>query len=97
MENGNGGQTQSLHSLIPLEDFKALLGIDDREDKTVTFCLITATYSIEEYCGRITARFYPATAAFTFAIIIYTAAFNGFICFSTFSILRFARVVSICS
>lgn len=28
------------------------MGIDDREDKTVTFCLITATYSIEEYCGR---------------------------------------------
>jgi hypothetical protein len=30
MENETGVQT--LHSLIPLEDFKALLGVDDRED-----------------------------------------------------------------
>jgi hypothetical protein len=41
-----------LHTLIPLEDFKALLGADDREDKTVRFCLVTATLSIEQYCRR---------------------------------------------
>ena len=41
-----------LYSLIPLEDFKALLGVDDREDKTARFCLITSTFSIEQYCKR---------------------------------------------
>jgi hypothetical protein len=39
----------TLYSLIPLEDFKAILGIDDREDKLTRFCLITATHTIEEY------------------------------------------------
>ena len=43
---------KTLHTLIPLEDFKAVLGIDDREDKLARFCLITATYSIEQYCMR---------------------------------------------
>jgi hypothetical protein len=52
MDNTSGAQTSTLHSLIPLADFKALLGIDDREDKISTFCLITATYSIEHYCLR---------------------------------------------
>jgi hypothetical protein len=41
-----------LHSLIPLVDFKALLGLDDREDKISTFCLITSTYIIEQYYKR---------------------------------------------
>jgi hypothetical protein len=41
-----------LHSLIPLEDFKALLGVDDREDKISVFCLTTATFTIEQYCKR---------------------------------------------
>jgi len=41
-----------IYSLIPLEDFKAVLGIDDREDKLARFCLITATHTIEEYCKR---------------------------------------------
>jgi hypothetical protein len=41
-----------IYSLIPLEDFKAVLGIDDREDKLTRFCLITATHTIEEYCKR---------------------------------------------
>ena len=41
-----------LYSLIPLEDFKALMGIDDREDKTARFCLVTSTFSIEQYCKR---------------------------------------------
>jgi hypothetical protein len=41
-----------LHSLIPLTDFKALLGVDDREDALSRYCLITATYTIEHYCKR---------------------------------------------
>jgi hypothetical protein len=41
-----------LHSLIPLADFKAILGLDDREDALSRYCLITATYSIEQYCKR---------------------------------------------
>ena len=43
---------KNIYSLIPLEDFKALLGIDDREDKLATFCLITSTFTIEQYCMR---------------------------------------------
>jgi hypothetical protein len=45
-------QEKKLHSLIPLEDFKALLGIDDREDKIARFCLVTGTFTIEQYCKR---------------------------------------------
>jgi hypothetical protein len=41
-----------IHTLIPLTDFKSILGIDDREDKLSTFCLITATYTIEHFCKR---------------------------------------------
>jgi hypothetical protein len=43
---------KSLYSLIPLEDFKAILGIDDREDKLARFCLVTGTFTIEQYCKR---------------------------------------------
>ncbi|MDR2094193.1 MAG: hypothetical protein LBP76_01580 [Treponema sp.] len=43
---------ENLHSLIPLADFKAILGFDDREDALSRYCLITATYSIEQYCKR---------------------------------------------
>jgi hypothetical protein len=32
MEHGNGASDTPLHTLIPLADFKAVLGIDDRED-----------------------------------------------------------------
>jgi len=28
------------------------MGIDDREDKLVRFCLVTSTYTIEQYCKR---------------------------------------------
>ncbi len=45
-------KTDKLYSLIPLEDFKAVLSIDDREDKLTRFCLVTATHTIEEYCQR---------------------------------------------
>jgi hypothetical protein len=41
-----------LHSLIPLEDFKTILTVDDREAALSRYCLVTATYSIEQYCKR---------------------------------------------
>ena len=41
-----------LYSLIPLEEFKALASVDDRDDKTARFCLVTASLSIEQYCKR---------------------------------------------
>jgi hypothetical protein len=37
---------------MPLEDFKAVMGVDDREDKTARFCLVTSTLTIEQYCKR---------------------------------------------
>jgi len=45
-------QEKPLYSLISLEDFKALSGIDDREDKIARFCLVTASLTIEQYCKR---------------------------------------------
>jgi hypothetical protein len=45
-------ETKKLHSLIPLADFKAITGIDDRDDALCRYCLITSTYTIEEYCHR---------------------------------------------
>jgi len=45
-------QETPLYTLIPIEDFKALMGIDDREDKSARFCLVTSTFSIEQYCKR---------------------------------------------
>jgi len=54
-ENSNlrfGEQRDFLYSLIPLEEFKALMGVDDREDRLCRFCLVTASLSIEEYCKR---------------------------------------------
>ena len=45
-------QDKSLYTLIPLEDFKAVLSVDDREDKLARFCLVTATLTIEQYCKR---------------------------------------------
>jgi hypothetical protein len=47
MEHGN-----RLHSLISLADFKALLGVDDREDALCRFSLVASTYTIEQYCKR---------------------------------------------
>jgi hypothetical protein len=52
MEHGNGAQVPSFYSLIPHEEFKVILGIDDREDALGRFCLITATFTIEQYCKR---------------------------------------------
>ena len=45
-------QHKNLYTLIPLEDFKSLLGVDDRDDKISRFCLVTSTLRIEEYCKR---------------------------------------------
>jgi hypothetical protein len=41
-----------LYSPISLEVFKAVLGIDDREDKLARFRLVTGTFNIEQYCKR---------------------------------------------
>jgi len=49
---GNETNNKQLYSLIPLDDFKAVLSLDDRDDKLSRFCLTTATYSIEQYCKR---------------------------------------------
>jgi hypothetical protein len=42
----------SIYALIPLEDFKSVMGIDEREEKLARFCLVTATFTIEQYCKR---------------------------------------------
>jgi hypothetical protein len=52
MSNETGVYNPSIHSLIPVEDFKTILGIDDREDALSRFCLTTATFTIEQYCKR---------------------------------------------
>ena len=43
---------EKLYTLIPLENFKSVLGVDDRDDKLGRFCLTTAAYTIEQYCHR---------------------------------------------
>jgi hypothetical protein len=52
MEHENGASDTPLHTLIPLAGFKAILGLDDREDALSRYCLTTATYTIEHYCKR---------------------------------------------
>jgi hypothetical protein len=52
MENQKNDEVNELHTLMPLEQFKSILGIDDREDKLARFCLVTATCTIEQYCMR---------------------------------------------
>jgi hypothetical protein len=54
MENDPAGRPSgfTLHSLIPLEDFKVILGVDDRDNDLCWYCLVTATYTIEQYCKR---------------------------------------------
>jgi hypothetical protein len=52
MDNEIRVQRLALHTLIPLGDFKEILGLDDREDKISRFCLLTATFTIEQYCKR---------------------------------------------
>jgi len=45
-------QENQLYTLIPIDDFKSLMGVDDREDKIARFCLLTSTLSIEQFCKR---------------------------------------------
>jgi hypothetical protein len=45
-------KSSSIYSLIPLAEFKSVMGIDDREDKLAKFCLVTSTLTIEQYCKR---------------------------------------------
>jgi len=52
MKNEKKAWGDFLYSLMPLEKFKAVLGVDDRDDKMCRFCLVTATLTIEEYCRR---------------------------------------------
>jgi hypothetical protein len=47
-----GGGNSALHTLMPLEDFKALLSVDSREDALSRYCLTAAASAIERYCGR---------------------------------------------
>jgi len=57
-------QSKALYSLIPLEDFKTLLGVDDRDDNLSRFCLTAATHTIEQYCHRrlLAKRYFEALA-----------------------------------
>jgi uncharacterized phiE125 gp8 family phage protein len=41
-----------LYCLASFQDFKAINGIDDREDALSRYCLVTATHTIERYCAR---------------------------------------------
>jgi hypothetical protein len=50
--NEHEAEKKPLYVLMPLEDFKAVMGVDDREDKTARFCLVTSTLTIEQYCKR---------------------------------------------
>jgi hypothetical protein len=52
MEHGNGAAHAPLHTLIPLADFKAVLGFDDRDDALSRYCPVTAAYTIGQYCKR---------------------------------------------
>ena len=45
-------QEKPLYTLVSLEQFKSVLGVDDREDKLAGYCLVTSTYTIEQYCKR---------------------------------------------
>jgi hypothetical protein len=47
-----GKLEKPIYSLIPLDTFKGILGIDERETNLSRFCLVTATYTIEQYCKR---------------------------------------------
>jgi hypothetical protein len=42
----------ALHSFISLDEFKTILGVDEREHELSRYCLVTAAYTIEHYCHR---------------------------------------------
>jgi hypothetical protein len=52
MDNENQGKGMPVYSLVSLEEFMTILGIDDREHVLSRFCLTTSTYTIEQYCKR---------------------------------------------
>ena len=52
MKNEEKAVSNSLYSLVSLDVFKSILCVDDREDKTARFCLVTSTLTIEQYCKR---------------------------------------------
>jgi hypothetical protein len=52
MKQEHGTEKKPLYSLISLEDFKAVLGVDERDDTLSGYCLLTASYAIEQYCKR---------------------------------------------
>jgi len=52
MATKNHNDEKSLYSLISLEDFKSVMGADDREDRLARFCIVTATLTIEQHCKR---------------------------------------------
>ena len=37
---------------MSLEEFKKVLGVDDRENEFARYCLVTSTNAIEQYCKR---------------------------------------------
>jgi hypothetical protein len=43
---------KNLYTLIPIENFKAIMSVDDRDEKTVRFCLLTSSLRINQYCKR---------------------------------------------
>ncbi|MDR1902896.1 MAG: hypothetical protein LBQ88_11515, partial [Treponema sp.] len=72
MARGHGTEENSLYSLIPFEDFKALLGVDDRED-----CLDFASMQNPGHeflpCKNSTTLFQPPSlAAFCLATATFT-------------------------
>ena len=52
MNNEKIAVDNPLYSIVSLDEFKSVLGIDDREDKLCRFCLVTSTLTIESYCMR---------------------------------------------
>jgi hypothetical protein len=48
----NTDNSKKLYTLIPLEEFKAVLSPDERDEKLVRFCLTIATHTVEQYCHR---------------------------------------------
>jgi capsid portal protein len=65
-------EIEKLYTLIPLEDFKAILGIDYRDDKTAKFCLVTSTLTID---NTVSENFYIKN-------ILKNRIFGKFICSS---------------
>ena len=52
MRNGGKVMRNSLYSLVSLDEFKSVLGFDDRDDRLCRFCLVTSTLTVEQYCMR---------------------------------------------